>query len=382
MKNFTYYNPTKIVFGTGTERQIGKHIADAGIKKVLLVYGSDRIKKEGLFDTVADSLAAEGVTCVALGGIVSNPLLSKVYEGIEAAKKEGVEAILAVGGGSVLDSAKAIAAGACYEGDVWDFFTFKSAIEKALPVFDVITLAATGSEMNGSAVVTNDATKQKFFISTPLLNPKVSVVNPALQKTVSDAYLVYSASDIIAHSIEGYFTAAHHPDIISAYVEANIVTVVKTTEALLANQDDDDARGEFAWAATQALNGSTAAGVEGAGFPNHMIEHALSALYNVPHGAGLSVVMPAWMKWYVAQNTPQFERFARNVFGKTDAREGIAALEAWFDKIGTPTRLSQFGIGEDAIGAIAESAHANAHYFGLAETYTADVIRAILTKAL
>ena len=246
MKNFTYYNPTKIVFGTGTERQIGKHIADAGIKKVLLVYGSDRIKKEGLFDTVADSLAAEGVTCVALGGIVSNPLLSKVYEGIEAAKKEGVEAILAVGGGSVLDSAKAIAAGACYEGDVWDFFTFKSAIEKALPVFDVITLAATGSEMNGSAVVTNDATKQKFFISTPLLNPKVSVVNPALQKTVSDAYLVYSASDIIAHSIEGYFTAAHHPDIISAYVEANIVTVVKTTEALLAAPDDDDARGEFA----------------------------------------------------------------------------------------------------------------------------------------
>lgn len=382
MKNFTYYNPTKIVFGTGTERQIGKHIADAGIKKVLLVYGSDRIKKEGLFDTVADSLAAEGVTYVALGGIVSNPLLSKVYEGIEAAKKEGVEAILAVGGGSVLDSAKAIAAGACYEGDVWDFFTFKSAIENALPIFDVITLAATGSEMNGSAVVTNDVTNQKFFISTPLLNPRVSVVNPELQKTVSEAYLVYSASDIIAHSIEGYFTAAHHPDIISAYVEANIVTVVKTTEALLANQDDYDARGEFAWAATQALNGSTAAGVEGAGFPNHMIEHALSALYNVPHGAGLSVVMPAWMKWYVYQNTPQFERFARNVFGKTDAHEGIATLEAWFDKIGTPTRLSQFGIGADAIGAIAESAHANAHYFGLAETYTADVIRDILSKAL
>ncbi len=382
MKDFTYYNPTRILFGKETERDIGKQIADAGIKKVLLTYGSDRIKRDGLFDTVVDSLEAEGVAYVALGGIVSNPLLSKVYEGIEQAKKEGVEGILSVGGGSVLDSSKAIAAGALYDGDVWDFFTFKSMIEKALPIFDIITLAATGSEMNSGAVVTNDATRQKFFISSITLNPKLSIINPDLQKTVSEEYLVYSASDVIAHSIEAYFTAAYQPELIADYVEANIKAVIRTTEALLADPEDYDARGEFAWAATQALNGSTYTGVAGFGYPNHMIEHALSALHNVPHGAGLSVIMPAWMKWYVAQNPAQFERFAQRVFGVTGAMAGIEALEAWFDKVGTPTRLSQFGIGEEALDVIAKNAHENAAYFGLAETYGVAVIREILTKAL
>lgn len=382
MVNFSYKNPTRIEFGRGKEKEIGAYIAEENIKKVLLTYGSDRIKKDGLFDTAIASLEANDIEYVELGGIVSNPVLSKVYEAVDLAKEHNVEAILSVGGGSVLDSAKAIAAGALYDGDVWDFFIGNSVIEKALPVFDIITLAASGSEMNTYAVVTNEATKQKYSIASPHLYPRVSVINPELQKSVSKEYLVYSAADVIAHSIEGYFTASSHPDIIAAYVEANIATVIKTTETLLADQDDYDARGEFAWAATQALNGTTYLGVEGYSFPNHMIEHTLSALFNVPHGAGLSVVMPAWMKWYVSQNEGQFKRFAQKLFGLSGAMEGIEALESWFNKVGTPTRLSQLSIKESDLDAIVKNACEHAEAFGLAETYTKAVLKEILKKAL
>jgi len=382
MTNFTYQNPTRIEFGRDKEKAIGQYIAAENIKKVLLTYGSNRIKKEGLFGDVAASLEANGIAYVELGGIVSNPVLSHVREGVDAAKANGVEAILSVGGGSVLDSSKAIAAGALYDGDVWDFFVGKSVIEKALPVYDIITLAATGSEMNTYAVVTNEETKQKFSIASPHVYPKVSVINPELQKSVSREYLVYSAADVIAHSIEGYFTATSHPDIIAAYIEANIATVMKTTETLLADPDDYDARAEFAWAATQALNGTTFLGVGGVSFPNHMMEHSLSALYNVPHGAGLSVIMPAWMKWYASRNEKQFVRFAEKLFGKTDAMDGIQALESWFDKVGTPTRLSQFGIDETAMDAIVLNVYAHAQSFGIAELYTEETIREILEKAL
>lgn len=382
MINFTFHNPTRIEFGTEKEKQIGEYIAEYNTKKVLLVYGSERIKQEGLFDTVVDSLKKSNIEFVEFGGIVSNPVLSKVYEGIDVAKANHVDAILSVGGGSVLDSSKAIAAGALYDGDVWDFFTWKSLIQKALPIYDIITLAATGSEMNTTAVVTNEETKQKLFIMSPHVYPKVSIINPNLQKSVSKEYLVYSASDIIAHSIEGYFTASYHPDIIASYIETNIATVIKTTETLLTDPNNYNARAEFAWAATQALNGTTYLGVERASYPNHMIEHSLSALYNVAHGAGLSVVMPAWMKWYVSRNEKQFERFAHNIFDKATANEGITALEAWFDKIKTPTRLSQFGIKASEIDSIVENAYENAKAFGLAEMYTKDVLKEILNLAL
>lgn len=382
MRDFTSYNPTKVEFGKDKEKQIGSYINEFDVKKVLLTFGSDRIKKDGLFDTVTNSLKAAGIEYVELGGIQSNPVLSKVYEGIELAKKENVNGVFAVGGGSVLDSTKAIAAGACYEGDVWDFFTFKVMIEKALPIFDIMTLAATGSEMNPSAVVTNEEIKQKYFINAPALYPKVSVVNPELQKSVSKDYLVYSAVDIIAHSIEGYFTASYHPEITASYVEANINTVIRTTEELLSNPENYEARGEFAWAATQALNGTTSVGIEKATYPNHMIEHAVSALHNVPHGAGLSVVMPAWMKWYYKNNEKQFERFAKNIFGLSTATEAIEALENWFDKIGSPTRFSQFDIEESALSEIAANAFSNSNFFGLSETYTEEKILEILKLAI
>ncbi|QWT47171.1 iron-containing alcohol dehydrogenase [Azospira inquinata] len=382
MDNFTFFNPTKVEFGKNKEQAIGQYLAEHGIKKVLLTYGSERIKRDGLYAVVSKSLGDKGIQFVECGGIVSNPVLSKVREGIALARSQQVEAVLSVGGGSVLDSSKAIATGVRYDGDVWDLFLGKARIEGALPVFDILTLAATGSEMNSGAVVTNEATREKFAIQSVHTFPKVSIVNPALMRTISRDYLVYSAADIIAHSIEGYFTATVQPKIQSRLVESVITTVMETTETLLADPNDYNARAEFAWAATLALNGIIYAGTSGFGYPNHMIEHSLSALFNVPHGAGLSVVMPAWMKWYHSRNLPQFERFAQQIFGLKTAEEGIAALEQWFDKIGTPTRLSQLGITATELPATLDNLQGNAQWFGLAETYTRDVLADILKRAL
>ena len=355
MENFSFCNPTQIEFGRDKEKNIGKYISKNGVKKVLLVYGSKRVIEDGLFDVVIKSLKENGVDFIAFGGVVSNPILGTIQNAIKIAKDEKVDGVLSLGGGSVLDSSKAIAVGTLYDSDVWDFFLGKEQIKKALPIFDIITLAATGSEMNGYAVVTNEKTKQKFSIWSPLVYPKVSVINPELQKSVSKEYLVYSATDIIAHTIEGYFTAKIQPKYMSRQVENIIKTVIETTEILIKNPDDYNARGEFAWAATNALNGTTTVGTAGFSFPNHLIEHALSALYNVPHGAGLSVVIPAWAKWYYKENEAQFIRFAKEIFGKNTALEGIEALESWFNKIGTPTRLNQFGLDKSNISDIIEN---------------------------
>ena len=380
MTDFSFCNPVRIEFGKDKEKHIGQYMKESGAKKALVLYGSERVRKSGLMDVVESSLKASGIEFAQLSGIKSNPVLSKVNEAIKLAKEFGADSVLAVGGGSVLDSAKAVAAGACYEGDVWDFFTGKNP-SAALKIFDIITLAATGSEMNCGGVVTKEQTKQKYAISAPCLYPKVSVINPQLQATVSREYLVYSASDIIAHSIEGYFTASSHPDIIRAYIEANIKTVIRTTEALLADPSDYDARAEFAWAATMALNGLTYVGVGGFGYPNHMIEHAMSAVVDCAHGAGLSVVMPAWMRWYKDRNLSAFERFAREIFDLKSANEGITALKAWFDKIGTPTNLAQLGIEGKVLDEVIDVAATNAKAWNMAELYSRENIAKILDFA-
>nr|WP_315109571.1 iron-containing alcohol dehydrogenase [uncultured Campylobacter sp.] len=380
MFDFTFHNPTKIEFGRDKERNIGLYMREFDAKRTLLIYGSERIKKDGLFDTVAASLKENGIEFIELGGVVSNPVLSKVYEGIELARKFNADSVLSVGGGSCLDSAKAIAAGALYEGDVWDFFTGKDP-SRALKIFDVITLAATGSEMNSGAVVTNEATKQKFAIHGDVLYPLVSVVNPQLQKSVSREYLVYSAADVIAHSIEGYFTASVQPDIINLYIESNIKTVMKTTKILLADPDNYDARAEFAWAATMALNGLTYVGTHGYSYPNHMLEHAMSAVVNCAHGAGLAVIMPAWMKWYKNQNLDAFERFAREIFGVNSADEGIAAFKAWLSKIGAPVSLKAVGIEGETLDEVINLAYDYATNWRKYKLYTKENIKEIFELA-
>ncbi len=381
MNDFTYYNPTKIEFGKDKEKNIGKYIKECGYESVLLVYGTGSIKKSSLYDDTIASLKEAGLTYEELSGVVSNPVISKVRDGVGIAKEKKLQAILGVGGGSVADSVKAIAAGAKYDGDVWDFFIQKAQIKEALPVFTVMTLAATASEMNGNAVITNEDTKQKYSIGTVLVNPVVSVINPHLMATVSDEYLAYSAVDAISHCIEVYFTASEHPKFNSRIVEAIIKTIMQTTEILLKNPDDYEARGEFAWAATQALNGLAPSGTKGGIFPNHLIEHTLSALYNVPHGAGLSVVIPAWMRWYKDQNTPQFERFAKEVFDLEGADSAITALESWFSKVGSPVTLQEAGIPKDEIDKMAKNAAETSKLWGLENIYNKDTIKEILQKA-
>lgn len=381
MNDFMYYNPTKIEFGRAKENNIGKYIKEANIKSVLLVYGTGSIKKNGLYKVIIKSLNKYGISYEELDGVVSNPLLSRVKDGIKIAKEKKLQAVLGVGGGSVVDSAKAIAAGAKYDGDVWDFFINKAQISEAIPVFTVMTLAATASEMNGNSVIINDETSQKYSISSVLVNPVVSVVNPELMASVSKDYLAYSAVDIIAHSIEVYFTASVHPNFNSRIVESIIKTVMETTEVLIENPDDYDARAEFAWVAIQALNGLTPAGTAGGNFPNHMIEHSLSAIYNVAHGAGLAVVIPAWMKWYESKNPAQFKRFAKEIFNEDNSSKGIKKLEEWFDKIGAPTTLKAAGIPRSGIQELAINANELASLWGIDDIYTTDVIVEILEKA-
>ncbi|MGG7048191.1 MULTISPECIES: iron-containing alcohol dehydrogenase [unclassified Campylobacter] len=380
MTNFSFCNPVRVEFGKDKEKKIGKYMSEFDAKKALVLYGSERVRQSGLLDVVEKSLRENGVEFVLLGGVKSNPVLSKVKEAIKLAREFGADSVLAVGGGSVLDSAKAVAAGVCYDGDVWDFFTGKSPTS-ALKIFDIITLAATGSEMNQGGVVTNEATKQKYSLHSDCLYPKVSVINPLLQASVTREYLVYSASDIIAHSIEGYFTAASHPELVRMQIEANIKTVIRTTEILLADPNDYDARAEFAWAATLALNGYTYLGVDGFSYPNHMIEHAISAVTDCAHGAGLSVVMPAWMKWYALKNPAAFERFASEIFGKSTALEGIEALKAWFDKIGTPTSLSRVGVTDANLAEVIQVALMHSKDWGMSDIYMRESLEAIFNLA-
>jgi len=381
MKAFTYYNPTRIEFGKGKEENIGKYISENGVSKLLIVYGSERIKKSGLFDKVAKSLNENHISFEELGGVQSNPLLSKVYEGIKIAKSKGLEAVLAVGGGSVLDSSKAIAAGATYEGDVWDFFTYKAVPNKALKIFDIMTLAATGSEMNNFAVVTKDETKEKFSLAGAATYPTVSVINPELQATVGNDYLAYSASDIFAHSLDMYLSATYLPEYMAGYVENILKTVMRTTEILLKDAANYEARAEFAWAATQALNFTTFCGVEGNRYDTHFLEHTLSAEYNIAHGAGLSIIMPAWMKWQKQFLPERFGRFAKNMFNAETIDAGIEALQQWYAKIGAPVTLKEGNIPEEDIPVLVEKLSVVAGMWGAQSLYTKEMITTVLENA-
>jgi alcohol dehydrogenase YqhD (iron-dependent ADH family) len=382
MRDFTFFNPTRIEFGKGKEANIGQYLKEFGVDSALILYGSDRVKRSGLFDRVAASLAEQGITFAELGGVISNPLISRVRDAVKIAKDKGLQAVVAVGGGSVLDSAKAVAAGARYDGDVWDFFVGKAVVEEAIPVFSVMTLAATGSEMNMAGVVTNDETRQKYPIVSPLLFPKVSVINPELMSSVPRDYLAYSAVDIFSHCLDLYFTASYLPEFSAELIEAILKTVMRTTDALLKNPGDYDARGEFAWAATMALNGNTFVGVEGNTYDTHMIEHAMSALYNVPHGAGLAVVLPAWMKDLKNQMPERFERFADKVFGVAGIDAGIDKMTEWFSAIGAPVTFVQAGLSEDAVDPIAENAFGNAKLWQMDTMYPQERIANILRLAV
>ena len=383
MKNFVFHNPTKIIFGKETIPLVGPETAAFGLK-ALLVYGGGSIKKNTIYEQVTKSLKNAGVTIFEHGGVQSNPVLSHVHQGIALARGKQVDVIVAVGGGSVLDSAKAIAAGAMVEHDVWKFFIGKKSIKSALPLVCVLTLAASGSEMNSGMVVTNEETKQKFGFANKHLYPKVSILDPTATFTVSPAYTAYGAVDAIAHVLE-YFFNSHEPytPVQDRFMEGLVLSCMDSCNRVLKNLTDYNARADLMWAATLALNGLTGSGLGKVGFPMHMIEHSLSAFYNVAHGAGLSAVIPGWMR-YQSQRTPQkFAQFAERIFGITSgntekkAADGIQALLSWFVRIKTPTSLTALHIEEKDIPMIADNAMALAKIWGMKE-FTQEKIEEIL----
>lgn len=379
MENFVFFVPTKVYFGKGEEQKIGEILKNDGIKRVLLVYGREAIKKIGLYQRVLSALEASEIEFVEHSGVKPNPLLSHTLEGIKKAKENKVEAILGVGGGSVIDESKAIALGAAVEEDIWDYFEGKREINKALPVYDILTVAATGTEMNGNAVITHDETKEKLYVSSTLLCPKVSILNPELTFTVPVEYQAFAAVDVIAHMLELYLSAEYSPMLQNRLIEALIKTVIETTEKILENPTSYEARAEFMWTSTLALNGIAQVGFKGGDFHNHMLAHAIGGLFDLPHGACLSIVIPGWMKWYKERNLPQFERLAKEIFNGSSAEDGIEALKNWFKKIGAPVSLREVGLEEKAIEEIAQMVVKIAPRWELEEFYDFKTAKEVLT---
>ncbi|HOL62656.1 MAG TPA: iron-containing alcohol dehydrogenase, partial [Elusimicrobiales bacterium] len=326
MENFIYSNPTKIIFGKNTVSRIGKEALKFG-KKALIVYGKGSIKKNGVYDTVTDSLRKNGVDFAEHSGVKPNPVLSHVKEGIELFKKEKCDMIIAVGGGSVIDESKAVSCGVFYEGDVWDFFIEKAEIQKAVPILVVLTLPATGSEANSGAVVTNEKTLQKYSIHSYHLFPKVSILDPSTTFSLPIEQTAYGAVDAILHVSEGFFTTKDTDCVITDnYIYGVIKTLINSTERIMKDPKDYNARASFMWSATLALNGQQALGYKGIEFVNHVIEHSLSAIYDIPHGLGLGVVFPGFLKYLISKG--EYERileFGENILGiKNDSRKETA----------------------------------------------------------
>ncbi len=359
MQNFTFQNATKIIFGKDTETAVGKEVR-AFTNKVLLHYGGGSIKKSGLYDRVCASLKEAGVAWVELSGVQPNPRLSLVQEGIELCRKEQIGFILAVGGGSTIDSSKAIAVGVPYQGDVWDFFEKKTEITQALPVGVVLTIPAAGSESSNSAVVTKEEGWYKKDIGTELIRPKFAIMNPALTLTLSVEQTMIGIADIIAHMTERYFTQVPHVEMTDRLLEANIKTVMHNAYILHADPQNYDARAEIMWAGTLAHNDLLSTGRIG-DWASHMIEHELSGIYDVAHGAGLATVIPAWMQYVYQENINKFAQFANRVFGVEPdfeapyltALEGIKRFKHFYHSLGLPVSLKDLGVPEDRLEEMA-----------------------------
>ena len=381
MQNFTFANPTKIIFGKAVVAKLGPAAAAAG-KKALLVYGGGSIKKNGVYDVLKEALEKNGVGLVEHPGVKPNPVLSHVRAGIAKAREGGCDLVVAAGGGSVIDEAKAIAAGVPFSGDVWDFFCGKAEISRALPLFTALTLPATGSEMNCGCVVTNEATAQKFSAMGPALYPRVSALDPETTLTLPREQVANGAVDSLAHILEGYFTAADTDAAVTdEIVHALARSVVSSTLRILKDPADYNARASMMWSATLALNGLASCGYGRMNFINHAIEHSLSAIYDIAHGAGLAIVMPAWFRHHLETSGPaRLENFGRAVFGTGTAEAAIEALEAFFRKAGAPVRLAEAGIPAADIPKIAENAMQLIRLWGM--RHEQPEIERILRKAV
>ncbi len=363
MLNFEYKNHTHLVYGRDTQGRVGELLKKYGATKVLLHYGGGSIKKSGLYDTVVASLQTEGIDFVELGGVQPNPRVELVREAVKICKEQNVDFILAVGGGSVIDSAKATALGAKYDGDVWDFYQGGPKAKAAIPLATILTLPATGSESSYNSVITNGAENRKLGYADDLIRPVFSIVNPELFFTLPKNQIANGVCDMMSHIFERYFTNTLHTDLIDGLCEATLKAVMKNAPKLMANPCDYDAWFEVGYAGTIAHNNLLGIGRE-QDWASHKLEHELSALYDVAHGAGLSVITPAWMKYVYRDNIGMFVQFAVNVMGvemsfrepEEICLEGIRRLENFFKSMDLPITLGELGVPCDEFERMAKQA--------------------------
>jgi len=362
MDNFTFYSPTYFVFGKETEGEAGKLVKRFGGSKVLIHYGGGSVVRSGLLDRVKASLSLEGLDFVELGGVMPNPRSGLVYEGIDICKKENVDFVLAVGGGSAIDSAKAIAMGALYEGDFWDFYQGK-AIEKALPVGTVLTIAAAGSEGSEGTVITKEEGMFKRPAGSDLIRPLFSILNPELTQTLPAYQTACGITDIFAHLYERYMTNTNDVDVTDRLIEALMLNLIKEGPRAIENPDDYGARANIMWAGMAAHNNSVGVG-RTHDWASHDIEHELSAEYDVAHGAGLAMVMPAVMEYNLHHNVMRFAQAAVRVWGcqmdfenpENTARAGIKAFREFLVSIGMPQTFADIDAKEEDIEKMAHRA--------------------------
>ncbi len=351
MFDFKYFTPTKVIFGKDTENRTAELIKEFGGTKVLVHYGSGSVVRSGLLKRVTDNLDAAGIAYVTLGGAVPNPHLSLVYEGIELCKKENVDFLLAVGGGSAIDSAKAIGYGVANGGDVWDFYDYKRKATGCLPLGVILTIAATGSEMSDSSVITKEEGLVKRGYSSDFGRPKFAIMNPDLTKTLPDYQTACGCTDIMMHTMERYFTNGGNMEITDALAEGLLRTVKKNAVILRDDPQNYDARAEVMWAGSLAHNGLTGCGSCGGDWMTHKLEHELGGLYDVAHGAGLAAIWGSWARYVYKNCLPRFKKFALNVMeventGSDEeiALRGIEAMEDFYRSIHMPTNLRELGV--------------------------------------
>lgn len=362
--SFEYFSPTRVIFGKETEKQTGKLIREYGGSRVLVLYGGKSAVRSGLLDLVKESLKEEELYFQELGGIVPNPHLDKVYEGIEIGKNEGIDFLLAVGGGSVIDTAKAIAYGLGEpEKDVWELYEHTRKARKCLPVASVLTIAAAGSETSRSSVITNEKTLEKRAYDDNLARPKFAIMNPEFTKTLPDYQTESGCTDIMMHTMERYFTNGGNMEITDALAEGLLRTVMENAKILHTEPDNYDARAEIMWAGSLAHNDLTGCGNDGGDFMSHKLEHELGGMFDVTHGAGLAAIWPSWARYVYKYCLPRFVKYAKNVMGVTagDSDEetallGIKAMEEFYHSIGMPVNLKELGIHptEEQIREMAE----------------------------
>ncbi len=369
MENFNFYSPTEFVFGKDRENECGKYVHKFGGTKVLLHYGSSSAKKSGLLDRVTQSLKKENIEYIELGGVQPNPHDSLVYKGIELCKKENIDFILAVGGGSVIDSAKAIAMGVPYEGDFWDFYSGKKPKE-ALSIGTVLTIAAAGSEGSGDSVITKEEGMLKRGASGDCIRPKFSILNPQLTCTLPAYQTACGATDIMAHIFERYFTNTQEVEVTDRLCEALLLTMIKETPRVIADPNNYEARANIMWAGMVAHNNIVGVGRE-QDWNSHGIEHELSALYDCAHGAGLAVIMPSWMEYVMHHDVMRFAQVATRVWGcqmnfsqpEETAKEGIKRFRQFLHSIGMPINFKELGAKESDIPQLVKT-------FGIGEGET------------